>query len=84
MVLGLRAMVAAGAESVMVLYTGQQVVFRPEFKDGSLMNAAAFEDYLREVQQRGRSMQSRIDEPDGHCFHQAYLLNGHKLATILL
>ncbi|CAL5227030.1 g9925 [Coccomyxa viridis] len=58
MVLGLRAMVAAGAESVMVLYTGQQVVFRPEFKDGSLMNAAAFEDYLREVQQRGIHLNS--------------------------
>lgn len=61
MVLGLRAMVAAGAESVMVLYTGQQVVFRPEFKDGKLSNATAFEDYLREVQQRGRPMQSQMD-----------------------
>ena len=58
--LGLRAMVAAGAESVMVLYTGQQVVFRPEFKDGALLNATAFEDYLREVQQRGELIQTQM------------------------
>ena len=55
--LGLRAMVAANAESVMVLYTGEQLAFRPEFKNGKLVNEPAFEVYLREVQQRGMPIQ---------------------------
>ena len=56
MVLGLRAMVAARAVSVMVLHTGQQLVFEPEYKKGDLVNASAFEDYLRDVQQHGKHM----------------------------
>lgn len=56
MVLGLRALVAAGAESVMVLHTGCQLTFQPERdSEGKLGNAAAFEDYIRDVQQRGKS-----------------------------
>ena len=54
--LGLRALVAAGAESVMVLHTGCQLSFQPERDSkGKLGNAAAFEDYIGEVQQRGKS-----------------------------
>lgn len=53
MVLGLRAMVAARAESVMVLHTGQQLVFEPEYEKGELVNVSAFEEYLRDVEQRG-------------------------------
>ncbi len=83
MLLGLRAMVAAGAESVMVLYTGQQIVFRPEFKDGRLLNATAFEDYLREVQQRGKRIQTQIDQLEGHYSREAALLNGQRPTNIV-
>ena len=56
MVLGLRALVAAGAESVMVLHTECQLSFQPERdSEGKLRNAAAFEDYIGDVQQRGKS-----------------------------
>lgn len=55
MLLGLRAMVAAGAESVMVLHTSQQLAFEPERnKSGELLNYLAFQDYLTSVQQQGR------------------------------
>jgi len=54
MVLGLRALVAAGAESVMVLYTERQHVFQPErSEEGKLLNSPAFEHFIREVQGRG-------------------------------
>ena len=53
--LGLRAMVAAGAESVMVLHTSRQLVFEPEWDgNGKLLNDLAFQDYLKSVQQQGR------------------------------
>ena len=61
MVLGLRAMVAAGAQSVMVLHTSRQLVFEPEWDDnGKLSNDVAFQDYLTTVQQQGRPNQQRI------------------------
>lgn len=54
MELGLRAMVAAGAESVMTLHSCRSVEFRPS-RDaaGGLLNAAEFEAYLAGVHAEG-------------------------------
>ena len=58
MVLGLKALVAAGAESVMVLYTGRQATFRPRRSStGLLMNTCEFEQYLTHVQLQGRDVE---------------------------
>ena len=58
MLLGLRALVAAGAESVMVLYTSRRATFRPARSSttGLLMNASEFEQYLNQVQLQGKNI----------------------------
>ena len=58
MVLGLRALVAAGAESVMVLYTSRQAIFRPQRSStGVLINTSELEQYLAQVQLQGRDFE---------------------------
>jgi hypothetical protein len=54
MELGLRALVAAGAQSVMTLHSCRYFAFTPEIgADGKLANAAAFEEYLQSVRTEG-------------------------------
>ena len=55
MLLGVRALIAAGAESVMVLYTSRQAIFRPmRSSTGELLNASELEHYLIQVQLQGK------------------------------
>ena len=57
--MGLRAMVGAGAESVMTLHSSRQLKFEPEYDSkGSLRNAAEFENYLESVQKAGKLISS--------------------------
>lgn len=57
MELGLRALVAAGAQSVMTLHSCRYFTFTPEIgTDGKLANATAFEEYLQSVRTEGTHM----------------------------
>ncbi|CAL8466534.1 g6070 [Coccomyxa elongata] len=54
MELGLRALVAAGAQSVMTLHSSCYFTFEPRRdQEGTLENSAAFEDYLQSVHTEG-------------------------------
>jgi hypothetical protein len=56
MELGLRALVAAGAESVMTLHACRQVAFRPRRgAGGGLSNEKEFEQFLSGVHAEGES-----------------------------
>ncbi len=54
MELGLRALVAAGAQSVMTLHSCRYFSFTPETEaNGTLKNSEALEEYLRSVRTEG-------------------------------
>lgn len=69
MELGLRALVAAGAKSVMTLHCSRYFSFQPLLDaQGTLTNAAAFEEFLSSVRSEGTppvSLQTCIL----HCLH---------------
>ena len=54
MELGLRALVAAGAQSVMTLHSCRYFIFTPETDaNGTLKNSEALEEYLQSVRTEG-------------------------------
>ncbi len=54
MELGLRALVAAGAQSVMTLHSSHYFTFEPRRdQEGTLQNSGAFEEYLQSVRIEG-------------------------------
>lgn len=58
MELGLRALVAAGAQSVMTLHSCRYFTFEPRYdQQGTLQNSAAFEKYLQSVRTEGDASQ---------------------------
>lgn len=57
MVLGARALVSAGAESIMILYTGHQHTFTPQRSStGELENGAELEEFVKKVEERGEPL----------------------------
>jgi hypothetical protein len=72
MVLGLRALVAAGAESVMTLHASRYCEFRPKFgPDQILENKQELEQYLEVVRDEGESFSPSLKlnspNPDQMC-----------------
>jgi len=61
MELGLRALVAAGAKSVMTLHSSRYFSFQPLLDaQGTLMNAASFEAFLSSVRSEGTPLVSLL------------------------